>query len=93
MSGPGTVFKREVLRRPKNAMLSMVFTNNRAILLIFYAKFTESILEILLNDKSTMVGPGKNFFIIKVLRRLKIAIFRLAFASTVPHKRAILLIF
>ena len=41
--GPGTIFKIEVLRLLENAMLNKVFTNNRAILLIFNAEFTDSV--------------------------------------------------
>ena len=35
MAGPGTVLKREFVGRLENATLKMVFTNNKAVLLIF----------------------------------------------------------
>ena len=35
MVGPGKIFQIKVLRQLKNAILNLVFTNNRAILLIF----------------------------------------------------------
>ena len=54
MVGCGRIFKIEVLRRLENAMLSMVFTNNKAILLIFQVEFTESMLDILLYSECTM---------------------------------------
>ena len=73
----------------------MVVTNNKEILLIFEVEFTEGVLDILLNPGCTMdpqwLDPGK-ILLIKDLRRVKNAIFRLVFAYTVFHKRAILLI-
>ena len=46
-------------------MVNMVFTNNRAILLIFQVEFTKSMLDILSYPESTMgppwLGQVKNF--------------------------------
>ena len=57
-----------------------------AMLLIFYAEYTESVLDSLLYPESTMGPPwlaqGK-IFKLKALRRLENAILRLAFANTV----------
>ena len=57
MAGPGTLFKIELLIWLDNAMLNVVFTNNRAILLLFQAEFTESMLNTLLYPQSTMGPP------------------------------------
>ena len=57
MVGPQTIFKIEALKRLENAMLNMVFTNNRAILLFFLAEFTEGMLDIFLYPKSRMGPP------------------------------------
>ena len=59
----------EVLRWPENAILTLVFVNKvfhmKAMLLIFYAEYTKSVLDILLHPESTMgppwLGPEKNF--------------------------------
>ena len=40
-----------------------------------------------------MVGPGENNFKIKAVRWLEYAIWKLDFAITVLHKRAMLLVF
>ena len=48
MARPGTVFKIEVLRRLENAILNLILSDNRSILLIFQAEFTESVLGIIL---------------------------------------------
>ena len=65
MFGPGKVFKIEVFRRLENAMLNMVFTNTKAVLLIFSVAFTERMLDILLYPECTMgppwLGPEKIF--------------------------------
>ena len=63
--GPEKTFKIEVLRRLENAILNVILANNRAILLIFYAEFRESVLDIHSYPESTirptMVGPEKHF--------------------------------
>ena len=67
--------------------------NNRAILQISLAELTETVLDILWypdsSIRSTMDRP-ETFFNIKVLRRFKNAILRLAIANAVFHKRAML---
>ena len=69
MVGPGKIFKIEILRQLENAIMHLVFANNRTILLIFKAEFTETVLDILLYLESN-IRP-KKFFKIKVLSRLK----------------------
>ena len=65
MVEPGKSFKIEVLRWMKNAFLNLVFANDRAIVLIFRAEFTEPVLDILLYPESTIglpwLGPEENF--------------------------------
>ena len=56
------------------------------MLIIFYADYTDSLLEIILYLDSSMGQYGwaqRNIFKIKVLRRLENAISRLVFANTV----------
>ena len=57
MVGPETLFKIELPIWLDNAMLNMVFTNNRATLLLFQAEFTESMLDTLLYPQSIMGPP------------------------------------
>ena len=54
MVGPEQNFKIEVLRRLENAILNLVLANNRGILLIVQAEFTESLLDILSYSESTI---------------------------------------
>ena len=53
MVGPRKIFKIEVLRWMENKILNLVFTNNRAMMLIFQAEFAEFVLDIPLYPKST----------------------------------------
>ena len=63
MVGPGKKFKTKALRRLEDAILHLVLANNRAILLIFQAEYTETMLDILSYPestiRSTMVGQEK----------------------------------
>ena len=94
------VFKTEVLGWMENATLNLVFTSNRAMILIFkeeFAEFAELLLDIPLHPESTKGSPwlGKVIKISKLRFSVGLinAIFRMDFTITVFHKRAMLLIF
>ena len=74
----------------------MAITNNKEILLIFYVEYTESMLDILLHPKCTMVppwlGPDK-IFLYEGSQKAQNAIFRFVFANIMFHKRAMLQVF
>ena len=94
-------FNMKALKWLKNGILKIAFASavfrKSAVLLIFEVEFTESALNILLYPESTqgssMAGPEKHFFKMRMLILLQNAILRLAFANTVFHQRSILLIF
>ena len=90
MAGSGKNFTLEVLIRLENAILNLVIANNRAILLIFSAEFTKSMLDTHSLPESTVGSPWLDLE--KDFRRQENAILRLVFSDTVFHKRTMLLI-
>ena len=74
--GPRKIFKGEILRRLENAILRLVFANTvfheRAMLLISYAEYAQSLLDIISHQEPNMGPPClglEKIFQNEVLRR------------------------